>query len=49
VALEVRFLPEAEDDLFSIYVYVAESSGTARADAYDRRLRAACLKLSDFP
>ena len=49
MALEVAFSPEAEEDLFSIYVYVAEGSDLAAADAYDARLRKACLRLTDFP
>ena len=49
MAFEVRFLPEAEDDLFATYVYIAEAGGIARADSYDRRVRAACLKLAHFP
>jgi plasmid stabilization system protein ParE len=38
VALEVRFLPEAEEDLFDIYAYVVENGGLERANGYDRRL-----------
>ncbi len=49
MALEVRALPEAEDDLFGIYRYVAEYGGAERADGYDKRIRAACEKLADFP
>ena len=49
MAFEVRFLAEAEEDLFDIYVYVVENGGVERADAYDPRLRATCLKLADFP
>jgi toxin ParE1/3/4 len=49
VAFKVVLAPSASDDLFSIYVYVAEAAGTLVADAYDARLRGACLKLGDFP
>lgn len=49
MALEVRFLAEAEEDLFATYLYIAERDGLDRADAVDLRLRAACLKLADFP
>lgn len=49
MALEVRFAEEAEDDLVETYVYIAERDGTERAEAVDRRLRAACAKLADFP
>ena len=46
---EVRILPDADDDLFEIYLYVAEHGGDERADIYDRRIRAACAKLASFP
>lgn len=49
MALEVRFSEEAEDDLVETYVYIAERDGIERAEAVDRRLRAACEKLADFP
>jgi toxin ParE1/3/4 len=49
VAFDVRVLSEAEDDLFEIYRYVAEHGGAERADGFDRRIRAACEKLADFP
>ena len=46
--LEVRFSPDAEEDLFDIYVYVVLNGGVEHADGLDRRLRATCLKLADF-
>ena len=46
---EVVLAPRALNDLFAIYVYVAEAAGTAVADAYDARLRQACLGLASFP
>ena len=49
MALEISFSPAALDDLFSIYRYVAEAAGTDVADAYDARIRNACLGLADFP
>lgn len=49
MAFEVRLLSEAEDDLFEIYRYVADQGGAERTDAYDRRIRAACRKLADYP
>lgn len=49
MAFDVRFLTEAEDDLFAIYAYVVETGGPDRAGEYDRRIRAACLRLTDFP
>lgn len=49
MAFEVKLSAQAEHDLFSIYVYVAEGAGFDAADAYDGRLRGACLGLADFP
>ena len=49
MAFEVRYSEEAEEDLVATYVYIAERDGTERAEAVDRRLRAACKKLADFP
>ena len=49
MALEVRLSEEAEDDLVGTYVYIAGRDGIERAEAVDRRLRAACEKLADFP
>lgn len=49
MAFEVRFSLEAADDLFEIWLHIARDSGAERADAVDARLRASCLKLSDFP
>ncbi|MDQ8758324.1 type II toxin-antitoxin system RelE/ParE family toxin [Sphingosinicella sp. LHD-64] len=49
MALEIVFAPGADDDLFAIYVYVAEAAGFVVADSYDTRLRAAGMKLADFP
>lgn len=46
---EVAFAARAQDDLFSIYVWVAEAAGVQVADAYDARLRHACLALAGFP
>ena len=49
MALEVRYSEEAEDDLIQTYVYIAERDGIERAEGVDRRLRAACEKLANFP
>ena len=49
MAAKVAFAQQALDDLFSIYLYVAEAAGLEVADAYDRRLRAACTRLAGFP
>ncbi len=49
MALEVRLSEEAEEDLAETYLYIAERDGIERAEAVDRRLRAAFGKLADFP
>ena len=49
MAAEVLFSAAALDDLFAIYVYIAEAAGTEIADGYDARLRQACLGLANFP
>ena len=49
MAAEVLFSAAALDDLFAIYVYVAEAAGIDIADACDARLRQACLGLVNFP
>ena len=45
---EVEFRPAAQDDLFSLYRYIAEQSGRNRAAAYIDRIEAACLALATF-
>jgi len=49
VAFEVVLAGQPADDLFAIWCFVADRSGTVRADEVDARLRAACLALADFP
>ena len=49
MAGKVLLREEALADLFEIWLFVAEASGPDRADALDARLRAACMKLGDFP
>jgi toxin ParE1/3/4 len=49
VAHKVVFDETALVDLQSIFLYVAEGGGLERAEAYDARIRQACLKLMDFP
>ena len=49
MAAEIVFTQPALDDLFSLYLYVAEAAGLDTADAYDARLRAACARLAGFP
>jgi toxin ParE1/3/4 len=46
---EVSFRPQAEADLFGLYRYIAQQSGTAVAGAYVDRIEAACLGLETFP
>jgi toxin ParE1/3/4 len=45
---KVVFRPEAENDLFALYSYIAEKSGHARAGGYIARIEAACLNLAGF-
>jgi toxin ParE1/3/4 len=49
MAFEVRLSEEAADDMVRIWIYVATTSGSARADDLDSRLQAACGKLAHFP
>ncbi|KQP50944.1 plasmid stabilization protein [Methylobacterium sp. Leaf399] len=49
MAAELVFREAAQTDLFSLYHYIAEQSGRARAGAYIDRLEAACFRLRDFP
>jgi toxin ParE1/3/4 len=49
VTHKVRFRPEAEADLFSLYRYIAEQSGREIAGAYIARIEAACMQLATFP
>jgi toxin ParE1/3/4 len=46
---KVVLVPEALDDLRSIYDHVADAAGTDIADGYQSRIRTACLGLADFP
>ena len=46
---EVVFSPEALGDLFSLYDYIAASSGAGRAQGYTDRIVAHCLGLVTFP
>lgn len=45
----VRFMPQAEADLFGIYDYVAAASGPDVAGRYLDRIEEACLALARFP
>jgi len=49
VARKVVFRRAAQNDLKSLYDYIAETSGPAAAGAYIDRIEAACLMLSEFP
>jgi toxin ParE1/3/4 len=49
VTRSVLFRPGAEDDLLTLYRYIADSSGAARADAYVTRIEQACMALAPFP
>ncbi|WP_338049425.1 type II toxin-antitoxin system RelE/ParE family toxin [Rhizobium tubonense] len=47
MAHNVEFRPAAQDDLITLYLYIAEQSGRARASAYIDRIEAACM--GDLP
>lgn len=46
---DVVLAPGALADLQGIFAYVARRGGIERAQGYDKRLRAACLSLAEFP
>ncbi|MBY0511105.1 MAG: type II toxin-antitoxin system RelE/ParE family toxin [Rhodospirillaceae bacterium] len=46
---EVSFRPQAENDLFALYEYIAEESGHDIAGDYIDRIETACLALATFP
>jgi len=48
VRREVVFAPEARDDLLQLYDYIAEHSGTARAQAFTDGIVSYCLGFSTF-
>lgn len=45
----VAWSPEAEDDLFSIWNYIAQAAGPRTADDIVRRIGEVCRLLEDFP
>ncbi|MBA2918196.1 MULTISPECIES: type II toxin-antitoxin system RelE/ParE family toxin [Sphingomonas] len=47
--MKVSFSEDASDDLSELGIWIAERAGRATAEVYLARLRASCLKLSDFP
>jgi toxin ParE1/3/4 len=46
---EVVFRATAEADLFGLYDYVADQSGTEKARGYVERIEKTCLALETFP
>jgi toxin ParE1/3/4 len=49
VAREVLFAPEAEEDMLSLYNYIAARSGTTRARDYAERIISHCRGFAIFP
>lgn len=49
MAREVLFAPEAEEDVLSLYNYIAARSGAARARDYAERIIAHCRGFAIFP
>lgn len=49
MAFKVEFEEQALRDLQDVFVYVADRADAGVAEAYDRRIRQACLRLVDFP
>lgn len=43
------FRPAAENDLSSLFRFIAEASGSARAEAYLDRIERTCFDLLTFP
>lgn len=46
---QIRFAPEARDDLLKLYDFIATQSGAARAIAYIERIETFCLGFEHFP
>ncbi|MBO9708607.1 MAG: type II toxin-antitoxin system RelE/ParE family toxin [Caulobacter sp.] len=49
MARRVVFSPEARDDLFALYRYIAERGAPNAAMAYVDRLETRCTGLAEFP
>jgi toxin ParE1/3/4 len=49
VSLPVVFTPEAQDDLFGLYEYIAGQSSPERAMRYIERIEKTCLSLRTLP
>ncbi|MGA2207414.1 MAG: type II toxin-antitoxin system RelE/ParE family toxin [Terracidiphilus sp.] len=47
--LKVVFAPEARDDLFELYDYIAHYGSPDRAMAYIERIERACMSLQTLP
>ena len=45
----VSFSPDARNDLFRLYDYIAAAAGPNRALAYTERIEAYCVGFRDFP
>ncbi len=45
----VEFHPLAQDDLLSLYNYIAIASGPLRADSFVTRIERLCESLAEFP
>ena len=46
---KIVFTPEARDDLFDLYDYIAERSSSKRALGYIQRIEKSCMSLQTFP
>lgn len=49
MSLTVVFTPEAQDDLFGLYDYIAEHSSPERAIRYLERIERTCMSLQTLP
>lgn len=49
MARSVVYAPEAAEDLFQLYRYIAEHSSPERARGYVARIEAHCKSLAEFP
>ena len=47
--LRVVFAPEAREDLFELYDYIAQHGSPERAMAYIERIEKACMSLQALP
>jgi toxin ParE1/3/4 len=49
VTRKIVFSPEARDDLFKLYRYIAERGAPNAAMAYISRIETRCASIADFP